>query len=73
MPLTIPVDRATNEVDYQAFEVRKREAEAKGMRLVTWVMLEISCIILNVQELLYLPFDYDYRFDLFTAWNRKKL
>lgn len=33
MPLTIPVDRATNEVDYQAFEVRKREAEAKGMRL----------------------------------------
>jgi len=33
MPLTIPVDMATNEVDYQAFEVRKREAEAKGLRL----------------------------------------
>lgn len=30
-------------------------------------MPEISCIILNVQELLYLPFDYDYRFDFFYS------
>ena len=39
-------------------------------------MPEISCIILNVQELLYLPFDYDYRFDFLqpgTGRNCKEI
>ena len=32
MPLAIPVDNATNEEEFQAYEARKQEADAKGIR-----------------------------------------
>ena len=32
MPLAIPVDQATNEEEFRAYELRKQEAEAKGVR-----------------------------------------
>lgn len=33
MPLAIPIEKATNEEEFQAYEVRKQEAEAKGLKL----------------------------------------
>ena len=32
MPLAIPIEKATNEEEFQAYEVRKQEAEAKGLK-----------------------------------------
>ena len=32
MPLAIPIEQATNEADVQAYEIRKRDADAKGIR-----------------------------------------
>jgi hypothetical protein len=34
MPLAIPVDQATNEEDFHAYEIRKQEADAKGVRYI---------------------------------------
>jgi len=34
MPLAIPVDQATNEEEYKAYELRKQDADAKGVRLL---------------------------------------
>ena len=33
MPLAIPIEKATNEEEFQAYEMRKQEAEAKGLKL----------------------------------------
>ena len=32
MPLAIPIEKATNEEEFQAYEARKQEAEAKGLK-----------------------------------------
>ena len=32
MPFAIPIEKATNEDEFQAYEARKQEAEAKGLK-----------------------------------------
>ena len=44
MPLAIPIEKATNEEEFQAYEVRKQEAEAKGLKYVEFDYLISSLL-----------------------------
>ena len=39
LPLPIPLEKATNEEEFQKYEARKQEADAKGVKYVILVLL----------------------------------
>ena len=54
LPLPIPLEKATNEEEFQKYEARKQEADAKGVKYVILVLLITFLRLFNSVTLLFL-------------------